>query len=100
MGALRISKVPATTDRILKIYRSKHADSTNRQARWGGLTRHWGHERIEADVYRIPSSLALYKIEAALKEVLRKFDSAMLVYPYGKTPRGASALRVRSYNID
>jgi hypothetical protein len=42
----------------------------------------------------------IYKIEAALEAVLRKSDSAMLVYAYGKTASGASALRMRTYNSD
>lgn len=100
MGQMQVRHFPGTTHRILKIYWSRRADSKNRQARWGGLTSHWGHERVEGDIYRIPNSVPLYKIEAALNEVLRRSDSAMLVYTYGKTSRGASALGMRTYNID
>ena len=100
MSKLQVTHHPSSTHRILKIYWSARADATNRQARWGGKISHWEHERIEGDVYRIPNAVPIHKIEAALGEVLRKSDSAMLIYVRGKTKRGASALRMRSYNID
>ena len=55
-------------------------------------------ERLDEDVWRIGKAVTLTRIDAALRDVLPPSDSALLVYPYGRTKAGASAMRPRVYN--
>jgi|GEM_PF-3941137 len=95
---LKVRKHPATTHRMLTIHWSRMGNVAERRSKWGGLINAWGHEHF-GDVYRIPNSVAIYKIDAALQEALLPSDSAVLVYVYGKNKRGSSALRMVTYNI-
>ncbi|MCO4763119.1 MAG: hypothetical protein KC502_16500 [Myxococcales bacterium] len=95
---MQVRNVGATTDRILKIHWAGYPDVHNRKQRWGGLIGQWGHDLLRGDVVRIPNSVPIHVIEAALNKVLRDSDAAVLVYPYGNKRSGASAMRVRTYN--
>lgn len=94
-----LERYVTTTDRIVVIQWSEWEDVTHRQQRWGGHLSSWKINRPYSDVYRIPKAISIARIEAALRDVLRKSDKAVLVYPHGKTRGGASAMRMRTYGL-
>ncbi len=89
-----------TTDRILSIRWSRRGNVGRRTSAWGGQMHAWGAERLSSDVYIIPKRVTIDEIADALGRVLLPSDAAVLAYPYGRTERGASAMRVRLFGVD
>ena len=89
-----------TTDRILSIRWSGRGKVARRQSAWGGQMHAWGAQRLNSNVYIVPKRITIAEIADALGRVLLPSDAAVLAYPYGQTPQGASAMRVRLFGAD
>ncbi len=89
-----------TTDKLLTIHWSGRGDVAKRTQVWGGKIGSWGVTKLAPALYRIPQNITLETIEGALNDVLLPSDRAVLTYPHGNLKTGASAMRVRLYNID
>ncbi len=89
-----------TTDRILSIRWSGRGNVARRRSAWGGQIHAWSTQRLSTDTYIIPKRITVEEIAEALDSVLLPSDAAVLAYPFGRTPSGASAMRVRTFGSD
>ncbi len=95
-----MSSYEITTDRILTIRWSGRGKVVRRQSAWGGQMHAWSARRLSSNVYIVPKRVTIDEIADALGRVLLPSDAAVLAYPYGHTPQGSSAMRVRLFGSD
>ena len=98
MGKL-LERYLTTTDRLVSIDWSGRGKLNLRRSRWGGYLASWKTRKPMGNIYHIPKSTSIEAIETALRAVLSPSDRAVLIYPYGKTRDGSSAMRVKAFGI-